>query len=205
MHYWESITAAGDANITLPAAALIALWLAAARMPRLALSWCLIFGGLLVLVGATKLAFIGWGLGIRALDFTGISGHASRATAVIPVLVYLLCQTWQAGRLRSAVAAAYAAGALVACSRVAIGAHSESEVMIGFALGGAASAGFIRLASAQTPLRISGWLAGLGVLMLCGLTQLDPAPTKAWLKNAALYLSDRSEPFQRGDRASPAR
>lgn len=202
MNYWENITAAGDANFTLPAAVVIVLWLTAARRRRLALWWCLIFGGLLILVGATKLAFIGWGLGIESLDFTGISGHASRAAAVIPVLVYLLCQKWRTPLRRWAVSAAYAASALVAFSRIAIGAHSESEAVIGFTLGCAASAGFILLASTQAQISISSSLAGLSVLMLCSLTLLDPAPTKVWLKNVGVYLSDRSEPFKRGNWAS---
>lgn len=202
MNYWEKMTVAGDANFTLPAAVVIVLWLAVARSPHLALWWCLIFGGLLILVGATKLAFIGWGLGIKSLDFTGISGHASRAAAVIPVLVYLLCQKWRTPLRRCAVSVVYAASAFAAFSRIAIGAHSESEAVIGFTLGCAASAGFIRLASTHAQISISSSRAGLSVLMLCSMTLLGPAPTKVWLKNVGVYLSDRSEPFKRGNWAS---
>src|SRR5690606_16724813 len=85
-----TITFMGDSIVTLPIAAAIAIWLLAAGAWRAALAWCVMFGTSLTLVAATKIAFIGWGIGIPGLDFTGISGHAMRACAVLPVAAFLL-------------------------------------------------------------------------------------------------------------------
>ncbi|MDO8305907.1 MAG: membrane-associated phospholipid phosphatase, partial [Herminiimonas sp.] len=87
---WLTFTKLADSNFTMPLAALLAAWLAGARAWKPCLLWCLLFGAGIVLVIATKIAYIGWGAGIAAIDFTGISGHAMRATAIAPVLIYLL-------------------------------------------------------------------------------------------------------------------
>ena len=103
---WMEITRFGGIVVTAPAAAAITAWLMMGRAWRLAAWWCVLFIGGMALVVATKIAFIGWGLGIQALDYTGISGHAMRATAVYPVLFYLVllrrapsgaCWAWRRG------------------------------------------------------------------------------------------------------------
>ena len=48
---------------------------------------------------ASKVAFIGWGLGLSALDFTGISGHAMIASAVYPLLLGTLAANLIGGYL----------------------------------------------------------------------------------------------------------
>jgi hypothetical protein len=73
----------------MPAALIITIWLLTGRLWHLAALWCLLFGIAMLAVVATKIAFLGWGIGSEALDFTGISGHAARATAIFPVLFYL--------------------------------------------------------------------------------------------------------------------
>ena len=83
---WSGITHFGDVAITSLIALAIAAWLLAEDEKRLALWWSVLFGAGLGVVVATKMAFIGWGIGIRSLDFTGFSGHTMRSAAVMPVL-----------------------------------------------------------------------------------------------------------------------
>src|SRR4051794_7334239 len=92
MNDWTDLTRFGDVTITTLLATAIAAWLFAEDEKRLALWWTLLYGGAMGVVIATKMAFIGWGIGIRALDFAGFSGHAMRAAAVMPVLCYLILQ-----------------------------------------------------------------------------------------------------------------
>src|SRR5438445_2386701 len=92
MLIWMTITKLADTTVMVPVAAACAAWLVCGRAWRMALWWCLLFTMGLALVAATKIAFVGWGIGIRSLDFTGFSGHAMRASAVMPVLFYLLLQ-----------------------------------------------------------------------------------------------------------------
>ena len=85
---------------------------------------------------ATQLLFLGWGVGIASINFTGVSGHATRAAIVFPILATLVRQsgTGVLGRV-AAPAAGVALAMMVAISRVALHAHSISEVMLGMLLG----------------------------------------------------------------------
>ena len=56
----------------------------------MAVGWLLLLGAAIGVVTVTKLAFLGWGVGIRELDFTGVSGHAMLSTAVYPVALFLM-------------------------------------------------------------------------------------------------------------------
>ncbi|WP_395398918.1 hypothetical protein ACHMW6_18955 [Pseudoduganella sp. UC29_106] len=50
----------GSLPVTGPIGVAIAAWLLAGRSWRLSLSWCLLFGLGMLLVVATKVAWIGW-------------------------------------------------------------------------------------------------------------------------------------------------
>ena len=104
---WQRLTLLGDVAVMLPLAVSVAVYLIAARARRTALYWCCWFGGAMIFVVISKLAFIGWGLGIASLDFTGFSGHAARVCAVFPMLGYLMARKkswrWRCGSVVSAV------------------------------------------------------------------------------------------------------
>lgn len=66
----------GDSTVLLPSAAALFIVLMLRKTSRLlAWQWSLLFGITGAIVCASKLAFMGWGLGIRELDYTGFSGH----------------------------------------------------------------------------------------------------------------------------------
>lgn len=194
---WSTVTAIGDSKVMLPAATFILAWLASAGARKAAWWWCGLFGAAFVLVVLTKLAFIGWGLGIPALDFTGISGHSMRATAILPVLVFLIFQQSNPRVQHVAVAGGFLLGLLIAMSRVMVDAHSVSEAVAGAALGTATAAAFLRLAAPMQPLVINRTLVAACMVVLGALTLTKPAPTKLWLKEAGTYLSGREQPFSR--------
>jgi membrane-associated phospholipid phosphatase len=196
---WGNLTFLGDSVVLLPAAAVVFAWLLCGRAPRLAWAWCLLFGGALTLVLASKLAFVGWGIGSRTLDFTGFSGHAMRACAVLPVMAYL-CLRHSVGWLRvTGLAAAYLVGALIGVSRVLVHAHSVSEAVAGALLGVLISALFIRWCSAFPRAAAPRWVIALSLLALLPSSQAAPAPTEQWVNQLALYLSGHERPYQRDD------
>jgi hypothetical protein len=82
----------GHSAVMLPMAGAIAAWLIAGRAWKMALCWCVMFAAGLSLVALSKIAFLGWAVGIPSLDFKALSGHAFRATAVIPVLLFVVLQ-----------------------------------------------------------------------------------------------------------------
>lgn len=202
---WQLITFIGDSVITMPAAAAIVLWLISAGAWRMALSWCLLFGGALTIVLATKIAFIGWGIGIPGLDFTGISGHAMRACAVLPVIAYLLLQHARPPVRICGVLLGFAAALMIGLSRLVLHVHSASEVVTGIGLGTLVAIAFIRQSEGQPGLHLQRWVVGLTMLGLVPTTHAQPAPTHQWVTTVALYLSGHDRPFVRKPNGELAR
>jgi hypothetical protein len=146
---------------------------------------------------ATKVAFFGYEVGYAPLDYTGISGHATFAAAVLPVLAGILtCGATPRWR-SAALAAGYALAVVVAYSRLRIGAHSGVEVAGGLALGSLASALSLnahRLPDVRPPL----WLGiGLMLWMLSLPIGAPPSQTHGWVVRLSLAVSDRAEPYSR--------
>jgi membrane-associated phospholipid phosphatase len=140
---WSFLSSLGGLNYTGPLALCIAAWLAGAGSWRPALTWCVLFGAALALAAGSQVAFIGWGVGVESLGFTGFSGHAIRAAAVFPVALFLLFGR-AGGRMQRGM---MFAGALlatgVAVARVKVGAHTPSEAVTGCVLGLVAATLFI--------------------------------------------------------------
>ena len=197
--FWQRITAFGDVVVTLPAAALIALWLIHAHAWRLAGRWLLLFGGVMALVVVSKLAFIGWGIGSVALNFTGFSGHAMRAMAVLPVLGYLSAGRSSARGRALATAIGTVLGLAISLSRVIVHDHSASEAFTGALLGCAVAWLFLRSAQPLEPPAIT---SGLLAAVFAGLALMSaggPAPTQQMLTEIALRLSGHTRAFARAD------
>src|SRR5262249_56775331 len=89
-HFGYVTSRCGGASVTLPLTVAIALWLAVGYSSRLALGWIALIAGAGSIVLATKLAFLGWGIGVRDWGFTGVSGHAMMSTAIYPVACFLI-------------------------------------------------------------------------------------------------------------------
>src|ERR1700753_2650801 len=87
---WMFLTRWGNSLLLIPTASWIglSLWIGGER--PVAWRWLLSFGAAASLVLATKIAFLGWGVGIRSIDFTGISGHSLCASAVLPMFAWWL-------------------------------------------------------------------------------------------------------------------
>lgn len=127
------LTMLGDSRLLLGASALV---IAACQAQREAIAWKW-FLALVVVCSITlgsKLAFLGWGVGSAALDFTGVSGHAAVSAATWPVLLAVSCGL-RPGRLAALVCTGLALSATIAWSRVELTAHSPSEVISGWTLG----------------------------------------------------------------------
>ncbi len=196
------MTRLGEAQVLLPAMMAVLLWLVSAQQARLALTWAVCMTGAALLTTASKVAFIGWGIGHGPLDFTGLSGHAMFAAAVLPVLLCCLARA----EARRARAAAFGLGlglaAVVAISRVTTGAHSVSESVLGFALGGAASALTLTLAPRPVPsMATAPRLLWLGLALWCTAmaSAAPPSRTHDLVTALSLAASGCSQPYTRED------
>lgn len=205
---WMQLTHLGAAGFALPIAVLVssAFWLEGSA--RVALVWLGSLGPAVLCVVASKVAFAGWGLGSAPFDFTGISGHSMLASAIFPVLLGWLMVSGQGRGTANGVGVGLivgvSLGCVVGCSRVAVGAHSWSEVGLGWLIGtvvGAITCREMLAARAVGPsLRLRLVLVPLfGVLAGISQTLAAHFPTRDWEVRVALELSGRDRPYQRRD------
>lgn len=196
--FWLAVSRLGEAQLLLPALlVVVAYWAWRSRRPGLAARWLVTTAVAAALTTASKIAFLGWGLGSAAYDFTGISGHAMFAAAILPLLA---CEAvaGKPDRWRvAAVAAGYALALLIGVSRVKVEAHSASEVWAGLLLGGLASVlalWWAPLPHHSMPKRLTAlWAAWL----LLALPYAPPSPLHGWVTKLSLGLSGRSQPYTR--------
>lgn len=207
---WSLLTRLGEAQLLLPLMALAVGWLLTRPgQARTALGWLAAVALAAAITTASKVAFIGYGWGLPALDFTGFSGHAMFSAAVLPPLLRLALggARWlpsataehgaPAGRARLAVAGGYLLAAAVAVSRVQVGAHSWSEVLSGYALGALASSAVLaaghwprRALAPAVPLLLAAGLAW-------GVVGAPASRSHDWVTRLALASSGRAVPHQR--------
>jgi hypothetical protein len=195
---WMHVIDIGHTAVMVPTAAAIAVWLAAGRAWKLAACWCLIFAAGLGLVALSKIAFLGWGLSVPSLGFKALSGHAWRASAVLPVLCFVLLQgapgNWRKGGFAFGVALSIGIGALLIIFRF----HTIAEVLASLVLGVAAACVFVRLsatlpAPAPDANRQAVAMSLLTFLVICSL---KPSAVSHRLVDVALYLSGRDHPYR---------
>ncbi|PLZ00989.1 phosphoesterase [Burkholderia sp. WAC0059] len=194
---WYSITNLGGAGLTLPLALAIALWLAVGYSWRMAGSWLLLLGVSVVVVTATKIAFLGWGVGIRELDFTGVSGHAMLSSAVYPVAFFLMLLRARPAVRIAGVAVGLATGIAVGLSRVVLDAHSPSEAVTGCIVGALTALVFVRWWWEAQPGRLSAAAVTLSLALLTLALHDVRVPTHRWVTHLALAMSGHERPYIR--------
>jgi len=197
---WQVISHLGSSSLLLPVLLITATGLWQSEQRKTALVWLGSLTLAITICLTSKVAFIGWGIGIESINFTGVSGHTLFATSVLPVTFHLLLQTWASLRHRYwGMGVGLALGLLVAISRVALHAHSWSEVVPGWLLG--ALVMWITLRSTDTPQHVSRLFLAAPALLLFAL---EPAastylPTHRYEIGLALLLSGHDQPFVRSD------
>jgi len=201
---WQWVSFFGDSTVLLPSAAAVFMVLFLRRPSRqIAWQWGLLFGITGAIVSASKLAFMGWGIGIRELDFTGFSGHTALSTAFWPIFLWLLCARGSVVLRRTAMVMGYLLAGLVGYSRLAIHAHSPSEVIAGLLLGAIGSALFLLLqrnSSRVVDAQLSwGGVLSLIIIPVVLLNIGTKAPTQSLLGEIAVKLGPLEKPFTRSD------
>jgi membrane-associated phospholipid phosphatase len=197
MAFWTLITNFGDSAVMLPAAATIAVWLAAGGAWRAAFVWVSAFGAGAVLVAATKIAFLGWGIGSSRLDFTGISGHTMLTTSVMLTAIHLLSRGLPQ-RHRLVLLAIGLAGTLaVGVSRLALEAHSASEVCAGLAIGGLVAGGFALSSRRLAPPTLAPGLMIAVLAVVCVAMHGHQAGAQGLIVRLAVYLSGHGAVYTR--------
>lgn len=197
---WNTLTHWGEVQVLVPAAVWAGLWLLPTATGR-ALGWRWGMGVLLavLITVASKIAFMGWGLGIAALNFTGFSGHAMFAAAILPMVATVLAPSAHPGVRRAFGVLGVGLALLVGFSRIAIGVHSVSEVVSGFALGMLAIWPAQRwVARWHSP--VAAWVPGMvAVWLTLAPVQVPSVQSHPRITQWALQLSGKSAPYTRQD------
>lgn len=140
------------------------------------------------------------------------SGHALAAAATSALLIFWFASS---ARLRWACWAIALAGAGVAASRVMVGAHWPSDVLLGVSTGlgivlvvlalapvGPFAAALGRLAQASATVRGQRWVAALEVMSVLGLLVTPTGYPLGWPMEVALSLLGLASAWRRWQRAS---
>nr|WP_255682267.1 phosphatase PAP2 family protein [Luteimonas sp. BDR2-5] len=186
--------------LPLLACAAAVLMLQGPEARRRALHWALLVLATLILVAASKIAFYGWGTGVRRWNLTCFSGHAVLAWLTWPCLLMLTVpMRHPKARILACVAGA-AIAMVVAWSRVELGAHPVSEVVAGSVLGLAATLVAVRM---LRPLALGrgAFVVGLPVLVLAlwlGQAGSVRVPSERWFAKAGMWLSGNETAVDRG-------
>lgn len=197
MHPWHFITNFGDSAVMLPAALTIGVWLIAGGAWRATLIWLAAFGLGAALVIGTKVAFMGWGVGIASLNFTGVSGHTMLATSVTLTAVYLLSLGLPQAYRLGLMAAALLVPLTVGISRLVLNAHSPSEVLSGLLIGGLVAASFVLATRREPAPRLPPGVMVIALAVVCGLMHGHEAGAQGMIEHLSLYLSGHGTAYTR--------
>jgi hypothetical protein len=200
---WNQIRDLGDGAVMAPACIAIAIWLVASRAWSKAIRWLWFFGSAAALVVGTKIAFEGWGIGVTALDFTGVSGHAMTATSVFTVAGYLLGSKLPRSGAIALAAIGYGFGVLVGVSGIVEKEHSLSEVVAGCALGGLVAYGSMTTPRTRPVIVRAPAFFALTLAALIFTLHGAKAPSELYIAKLAVYLSERATPYSWPNRNAP--
>lgn len=144
-----NVTSFADADVTLPVAAATLVVLALLRRFDLAGAWVVAVGGTLAAILALKLLFGIFVVLGSWMDVASPSGHTVSATIVWGGVALLMI-----ARPRAALAIGTAIAVAIGLTRLGLGAHSVSEVLVGGLVGLLGLAALGRLAGRATPLAL---------------------------------------------------
>lgn len=194
---WQMVTNFGDSGLLLPVSAILVGWMLYEKAWRCATIWlCLLVPTLAVVLGA-KLAFLGWGIGIESLDFTGPSGHTTLSMAIYPTLAVWIVQRMPPRNHIAAYLLGWLFALLIGYSRLVLHKHSVSEVVAGAALGTLVSLTWTWLSALDSRPTHHFVLASAVVIMVMFGLHGHRAPTQSAIAHWAIAMSGRPVAYNR--------
>jgi len=195
--FWVFLSAIGESRLLVPAAVLATLFLVASERVTV-IKWACAFAIAALVVLVSKLAFLGWGYGWEAIDFTGFSGHSMVSAAIYPVLGYALGNVHSERGARWGTAAGALLAVLIGISRLYLHAHSPSEVVLGLLVGGISSGVvLLKWPAHRTGLRVGAVALGFVLSALASYVVAPKARTHDLVVVMALKLSGSEQPYSR--------
>ncbi|WP_236690546.1 MULTISPECIES: hypothetical protein [Pseudomonas] len=189
----------GAITVMFPIALVIAGWLWFSGARAACAVWLLTVLCAYALVGASKILFKGWGIGLPSLNIAVFSGHAMNACLMMPVLASVLARQIHPRLRWPAALAGLGFGVWFAATLVGNVIHPMAEAIMGAVIGGSAAFAFL-LVLERWNLRRLGLAALVPGLMLIVLAASAPKFTaEHWLDQVATSLSGATKPFRHAD------
>lgn len=183
----------------LPAAVVIGAWLWFSRSRRSALLWLAVLLSVYAAVGASKILFKGWGIGLESLNIAVISGHATNTSLILPVAMSLLAQQVDP-RLRWPGAGV---GLLIAwwfsINCVAPYIHPLQEAIAGALLGSFAACGFLYCLENTEIKKIPAAALVMGLAFIAFNTTTTKYTAEHLLNRIAVSVSGGETAFKRSE------
>lgn len=197
--YWQTLTYFGDSMLLLPSAVVLALAIyVKTRDIRSVLLLLFSFGIAGLVVSLSKILFLGYLIGSVRFNFTGFSGHTTMSTTFWPIFFWFIARGFSLKYSRATISLGYLLALAIAYSRLALDAHSPSEVVAGFLLGTLCSSTFLVLQRRVPfkPLTITETFALSALPIIIFLTG-KPATTQHFLGSLAAKLAGLEHPHTR--------
>jgi membrane-associated phospholipid phosphatase len=178
------LTDFADQALILPLVLAIAVALAVQGWRRGALTWLIVVAGTFAATLSFKLLFLACSPVFGPMDVHSPSGHVAAATVVAGGLAAMLTR-----HRATIVPAAVLAAIVIGVSRLALGAHTLPEVIVGALIGLAGAAALLRFAGTPPPtLRIAPLLAVIVIVAaICHGLHL---PAEAAIRHTAFRFTE---------------
>ena len=191
------ITQFAGITVMLPAALVVAAWLWSIASKKITVLW---FGVLLsayFVIGASKVLFKGWGIGLESLGISVFSGHAMNSCLIFTVMLSLLCRQFD-HRLRwPAIGVGLLAAWWFSVHYVAHTIHPLPEAIAGALVGSTAACVFLfRLEKEEIgKIRKPALAMGFAVVLACNC--IPKFTAERLLEEIAITLSGVEHAFSR--------
>jgi hypothetical protein len=184
----------GGITVMFPAAIVVAAWLWVASCRRVSLEWLLTLAIAYGLVGISKIAFKGWGIGFETLDIAVLSGHAMNTSLVVIVALSLLARQidprwrWPV----AVVATLWTWWFAVKCVAPVI--HPLSEAVAGALVGSVGAWLFLRRLEQFEVRRLAAPTLAAGLMLMMIAASLPKYTAEHLLNHFAISLSGAERP-----------
>jgi hypothetical protein len=173
----------------LPTGFALATYLAVIKEWRIALFWLFLLCTCIGCVAGSKIAYLGWGYGVSAINFKALSGHAAFSAAIIPVSIFVLLQSASPTIRNYVLIGGFATAALLGVFLVLLNEHTVSEVIAGFLIGICVSMFFILHFHISPSTEMRPWIFPITLIVLLSLWYWLAPPVEFWMMRTAIRLS----------------
>lgn len=189
----------GAITVMFPIALVIAGWLWLVRARAACMVWLLTVLCTYALVGASKILFKGWGIGLPSLNIAVFSGHAMNACLMVPVLASMLARQIDPRLRWPAALAGTAFGVWFAATLVGNVIHPMAEAIIGALIGSCAALGFLLVLERWRIPRLGPVVLVPGLMLIVLAAAAPKFTAEYWLDQVATSLSGATKPFRHAD------